>query len=72
MPMWKNWAGNLKSRPSVIERPTSESDVIAVVKRAVSNKQRVKVVGSGHSFTGIAVPEAVSYTHLTLPTKRIV
>ena len=27
--------------------------------RAASNKQRVKVVGSGHSFTGIAVPDEV-------------
>jgi FAD-linked oxidoreductase len=59
MPMWRNWAGNQQSRPTVIEKPISESDVIAVVKRAVSNKQRVKVVGSGHSFTGIAVPEEV-------------
>ena len=59
MPMWKNWAGNQKSRPSVIERPSSESEVIAVVNRAVINKQRVKVVGSGHSFTGIAVPDEV-------------
>jgi L-gulono-1,4-lactone dehydrogenase len=33
--------------------------VIAVVNRAVINKQRVKVVGSGHSFTGIAVPDEV-------------
>ena len=59
MPKWSNWAGNQKSHPSVSERPASESEVIAVVNRAVSNKQRVKVVGSGHSFTGIAVPDEV-------------
>ena len=59
MPMWRNWAGNQQSRPSVIERPSSEFEVIAVVNRAVSNKQRVKVVGSGHSFTGISVPDEV-------------
>ena len=59
MPTWRNWAENQKSHPSVIERPSSESEVIAVVNRAVSNKQRVKVVGSGHSFTGIAVPDEV-------------
>ena len=59
MPTWRNWAGNQKSYPSVIERPSSESEVIAVVNRAVRNKQRVKVVGSGHSFTGIAVPDEV-------------
>ena len=59
MPTWKNWAGNQKSRPSIVEMPSSEADVIAVVKRAVSNRQRIKVVGSGHSFTGIAVPDEV-------------
>lgn len=59
MPVWRNWAGNQQSRPSVIERPNSESQVAEVVKRAASNKQRVKVVGSGHSFTGIAVPDEV-------------
>ena len=59
MPTWRNWAENQKSHPSVIERPSSESEVIAVVNRAASNKQRVKVVGSGHSFTGIAVPDEV-------------
>lgn len=59
MPTWRNWAGNQKSHPSVIEMPTSESEVIAVVNRAVSSKQCVKVVGSGHSFTGIAVPDEV-------------
>lgn len=59
MPTWKNWAGNQKSRPSIVEMPSSEADVIAVIKRAVSNRQRIKVVGSGHSFTGIAVPDEV-------------
>jgi hypothetical protein len=59
MPTWRNWAGNQQSRPTVIEKPSSESEVIALVNRAVSNKQRVKVVGSGHSFTGIAVPDEV-------------
>jgi FAD-linked oxidoreductase len=30
-----------------------------LIKRAVNSQQRVKVVGSGHSFTGIAVPDEV-------------
>jgi len=59
MPIWRNWAGNQRSGPAIVERPASESEVIAVVNRAVSNRQRVKVVGSGHSFTGIAVPDEV-------------
>jgi len=71
MPTWTNWAGNQKSRPVFIEKPSSELEVCAVVKRAVNNKQRVKVVGSGHSFTGIAVPDEVmiDLTRLNRVTK---
>ena len=59
MPSWKNWAGNQQSKPVRIERPASESEVVEIIRQAVLNKQRVKVVGSGHSFTGIAVPDEV-------------
>ena len=59
MPTWTNWAGNQKSRPVIIEKPSSDAEVVALIKRAVNSQQRVKVVGSGHSFTGIAVPDEV-------------
>ena len=59
MPSWINWAGNQQSKPVRIERPTSELEVVEVVRRAVAERLRVKVVGSGHSFTGIAVPDEV-------------
>jgi len=59
MPSWINWAGNQQSKPVRIERPASELEVVEVVRRAVAEHLRVKVVGSGHSFTGIAVPDEV-------------
>ena len=59
MPSWSNWAGNQLSKPVRIERPSSESEVVEIVRRAVAEHLRVKVVGSGHSFTGIAVPDEV-------------
>ena len=59
MPSWTNWAGNQKSRPVTIEKPRTDSEVVAVIQCAVNSQQRVKVVGSGHSFTGIAVPDEV-------------
>jgi FAD-linked oxidoreductase len=43
----------------IIEKPSSNAEVVALIKRAVKSQQRVKVVGSGHSFTGIAVPDEV-------------
>jgi len=59
MPSWINWAGNQHSKPVRIERPASDLEVVEVVRRAVAEHLRVKVVGSGHSFTGIAVPDEV-------------
>jgi L-gulono-1,4-lactone dehydrogenase len=52
--LWRNWAGNQTCAPSALERPGSEAEVVDVVQRAVAAGRRVKVVGSGHSFTGIA------------------
>ncbi len=51
---WRNWAGNQVAHPVAVHRPTSEHDLAAVVKQAAAEGARVKVVGSGHSFTDIA------------------
>lgn len=42
-----------------MERPRSAEEVAEVVRRAADRGQKVKAVGSGHSFTGIALPEGV-------------
>ena len=52
--LWKNWAQNQACAPFAQERPTSESELVDIVKTAAANERRVKVVGAGHSFTGIA------------------
>lgn len=52
--LWSNWAGNQVCAPFVQERPTSEADLVRIVKEASAHDRRVKVVGAGHSFTGIA------------------
>ena len=56
-PHWHNWAGNQQCTPERIERPSSEQGLIRVVKQAAATGRRVKVVGSGHSFTGIALTD---------------
>jgi L-gulono-1,4-lactone dehydrogenase len=52
---WTNWAGNQTGHPVVIEHPKTEEELVAVVQRAAAQGQKVKVVGSGHSFTDIAL-----------------
>jgi L-gulonolactone oxidase len=54
---WKNWAGNQQCSPERIERPSSEQGLVRIVKQAAASGQRVKVVGSGHSFTGAALTD---------------
>jgi L-gulonolactone oxidase len=51
---WRNWAGNQASAPFSVERPSSEEHLVEIVRRAVAAGRRVKAVGAGHSFTGIA------------------
>jgi FAD/FMN-containing dehydrogenase len=57
---WRNWAGNQRTDPArtVVARDTD--GVVAAVKAAQRDGRRVKALGSGHSFTAIAVPEDVA------------
>ena len=54
---WKNWAGNQQCAPDRIELPASEQGLVRIVKQAAEAGQRIKVAGSGHSFTGIALTD---------------
>jgi L-gulono-1,4-lactone dehydrogenase len=56
-PFWKNWAGNQRCAPESIERPSTEQGLVRIVRQAADAGQRVKVAGSGHSFTGIALTD---------------
>ena len=56
---WSNWAGNQTSNPLSIKKPRNEQEVVDIVKEAKKRGLKVKVVGSGHSFTGIAVTDEV-------------
>jgi FAD-linked oxidoreductase len=55
LPTWTNWAREQRCAPERIERPRSEDELAA----AVAGAPRVKVAGSGHSFTDIACTDGV-------------
>jgi L-gulono-1,4-lactone dehydrogenase len=59
---WTNWGGNQSVTPRRVEKVTSARDVAGVVRDAIRRGQRVKAVGSGHSFSPIAVPGDVQIT----------
>lgn len=56
---WRNWAGNQAMTPVAVEHPSSVEQVADAVRRAAARGRRVKAVGSGHSFTGIALTDGV-------------
>lgn len=51
---WTNWAGNQTARPEKILAPRSEAEVIEAVAGAHAQGRALRVVASGHSFTGAA------------------
>jgi L-gulono-1,4-lactone dehydrogenase len=55
VPTWTNWARQQRCAPERIETPGSEDELA----RAVAGAGRVKVAGSGHSFTDIACTDGV-------------
>jgi len=56
-PRWRNWSGNQQAVAVDVLTPGSVDEVSALVKDASGSGRRVKVVGSGHSFTAIALAD---------------
>ncbi|SIR24203.1 D-arabinono-1,4-lactone oxidase [Micromonospora avicenniae] len=53
---WSNWAGN-QSGPAIILRPGSVADIVDAVLATRDAGGRIRVAGSGHSFTPIALAD---------------
>ena len=50
---WTNWGGTYSCTPTRIESPATEHEIVAILRTARERGERVKVIGSGHSFTDI-------------------
>lgn len=57
--VWENWGRSARVRPQAVEFPDSTEAVQRAVRAAARNGRRLKAVGAGHSFTGIAVAPGV-------------
>jgi FAD-linked oxidoreductase len=64
---WANWAGDQRCRPARIVAPRSREELAEAVGVAAADGGKVKVTGSGHSFTEAAMTDA---TMLRLDTLR--
>nr|BFF24126.1 hypothetical protein GCM10025732_20910 [Glycomyces mayteni] len=56
---WQNWSRTEGAEPVRTVRPATSEELAAAVAAAAEDGLRVKAVGSGHSFSAIAVPEGV-------------
>lgn len=56
---WRNWGRTEAVVPQRVAVPSSVDEVVEIVRRARTDGLRVKAVGAGHSFSGIAVAAGV-------------
>ncbi|MGE7056984.1 D-arabinono-1,4-lactone oxidase, partial [Paenibacillus glucanolyticus] len=54
---WSNWSGTVRANPRTVLHPTSTQEVVKIVQMCRQEGRRLRVVGSGHSFTPIAASE---------------
>jgi L-gulonolactone oxidase len=56
---WRNWAGDQRCLPAAVATPGSIEEISAALARAGAEDRRVRVVGSGHSFSDIALTDGL-------------
>jgi FAD/FMN-containing dehydrogenase len=63
---WTNWSGSVRFSPRVTEAPTSEEELVRIVRRAADRGWVVRPIGAAHSSTGIIETDgvAVSFEHM--------
>lgn len=56
---WSNWSGNVQASPQTVRYPDSIEAVVEVVRMCRQEGRKLRVVGTGHSFTPIAASNDV-------------
>ncbi|MFW5748078.1 MAG: D-arabinono-1,4-lactone oxidase [Chloroflexota bacterium] len=57
MASWRNWSGSVGCNPQAILYPQTLDEIIAAVRLCREGGRRLRVVGSGHSFTPVAATD---------------
>ena len=52
-----NWARTVTTTPTCWHRPTTTDEIARIVERCAADGRRLRVVGSGHSWSEIAAPD---------------
>src|SRR4051794_29548312 len=56
---WRSWSGLASANPAQVMAPRDSAEVADAVVAARAHGLRVKMVGSGHSFTDVAVTDGL-------------
>lgn len=59
---WQNFSGTQVVAPEYMAEPKTPAELIEAVKRAGQNGKRIRMVGSGHSHSDVAVTDEVLLT----------
>jgi L-gulono-1,4-lactone dehydrogenase len=54
-----NWAGNQTSHPAEVRAPACAGDVVQAIRDATASGRRLRMTGTGHSFTGVALTDGI-------------
>src|SRR5215469_1003318 len=65
--MWQNWSGSVSCSPSMIANPRTVDELVQLVADCGRTGRRLRVAGSGHSFTPLVASDdlVVSLKNLT-------
>ncbi len=56
-PTWHNHTGNQTCHPRVIFRPGSLAELVELVRRAEAEEETIRMTGTGHSWSDVALTE---------------
>ncbi len=68
---WRNWAGNVEATPKYTVTAASDEEVADAVRFARANDLKVRVVGTGHSWTGLGATDGVQINVQNLKHFRV-
>ncbi|GII76399.1 FAD-linked oxidoreductase [Sphaerisporangium rufum] len=57
--VFRNWAGNQSATPAEVRTPATTAEVVQAVRDAARRGVRVRMTGTGHSFTGVALTDGI-------------
>ena len=72
MPRWTNWARTVTATPGELLCPQDDEELATTLSRAASDGRRVKIPGSGHSWSEIAAPNDAWLTFQKMPRSVVV